>query len=75
MMIKYWMYLLLMLCFSPTPAFALSEEAIDKQKNDQLLCVQERTAQCIDKCKQAGMTDCAELCEETAKNECRQAGE
>ncbi|KTD45282.1 hypothetical protein Lqui_2753 [Legionella quinlivanii] len=56
-------------------ADGIPEVQIQDQDADQSLCVQKILQNCISKCDSAGDKDCVQLCNENAKNECRQAGE
>lgn len=52
-----------------------STESIELQQGDQSDCVAKRVAHCVAKCDQTIDANCQNLCEETARNECRDAGE
>lgn len=67
----------LLLCVLPANADDTSETntEIESQQYDQSLCEQQVTSRCVNKCLSSGETNCVELCEDNAKNECRQAGE
>lgn len=60
-------------------AFAAQAEdavqAIELQENDQASCVTKLINQCVPKCKATDDSNCAQVCEENAKNQCRDAGE
>lgn len=66
---------MLLVLFVPSIQAAESPEEIQLQQDDQKLCVQQRVKQCIDTCDKTEDTNCSQMCEENAKNECRQAGE
>ncbi|WED44576.1 hypothetical protein [Legionella cardiaca] len=72
---KFILGLLLGLFLLPIHATEPSEEAIKSQQTDQELCVQQRAKQCISTCENADDTNCIQMCDTTAKNECRYAGE
>lgn len=65
----------LMLCY----VFAAQAEdipaAVQLQENDQASCVVKLVNQCVPKCKATDDINCSQVCEENAKNQCRDAGE
>lgn len=67
--------LLMVFFFIAAEAADPSESAIQSQENDQSLCAEQRANQCINTCETIDDTDCVATCKQTAKNECRQAGE
>ncbi|CDZ79000.1 hypothetical protein BN59_03315 [Legionella massiliensis] len=75
-MIKQILTSLLLLALAATYAAEPSPTAIDDQKDDQSLCIQQRIDLCIKKlCQSKEEQNCVNTCELTVKNECRQAGE
>lgn len=66
---------LLLIFLLPVQAEDASLIDIPLQKGDQQRCVQQRVTQCLAKCDTTLGSDCKAMCEENAKNECRQAGE
>ncbi|KTC67786.1 hypothetical protein Lbir_3034 [Legionella birminghamensis] len=56
-------------------ADGIPEVQIQDQDADQGRCVQDILQKCISKCESADDKNCVALCNENARNECRQAGE
>jgi hypothetical protein len=66
----------MVLCSLPTQAASIPKLDITEQKDQQTVCVEQRANQCLNKCQKSNdITNCAELCQKNAKNECRYAGE
>lgn len=66
------------ICILMVYAFAVQAEdmsAIQIQQDDQASCVTKLVNQCVPKCKASDDINCAQVCEENAKNQCRDAGE
>ncbi|OCH99117.1 hypothetical protein [Legionella jamestowniensis] len=72
---KYFFSLFLLFAFLPAHATNCFGINMQEQINAQDDCVQKILKPCIEKCESNDDTDCTQLCQENAKNECRQAGE
>lgn len=69
---KFIVFILVVL---PVHAGSLALNTSAEQRHE-TLCTQQRLKACINKCHTSNdATNCAQLCQENAKNECRQAGE
>lgn len=62
--------------FLPAQAGDTSQLNITSQQDQQKKCAQQLAKRCTDKCQKGReVADCALLCQENAKNECKYAGE
>lgn len=75
-MIRFILCMLMVLFFLPTQAADIPKLNIPTQQDQEKVCTQKRASQCTDKCQKSNdVTNCAQLCQKNAKNECRYAGE
>jgi hypothetical protein len=58
-----------------TGANSIAAPNIAEQQKAQKSCVLKRVSYCLSKCNKTMDSHCKNLCEQVAKNQCRQAGE
>ena len=53
----------------------LSSIAIATPEEARELCIEKTVARCVEQCEKTNDINCSSACNETARNQCRQAGE
>ncbi len=73
---RFILKMLLVLCSLPTQAAGIPKLDITEQKDQQVVCIEQRINQCTTKCQKSNdIPNCSQLCQKNVKNECRYAGE